>query len=142
MTDASTHERLHGSTATPGSDRSFALVLAAFFALVATLPCLHGRPPRLWALPVAATLLLVGLLRPRLVRHLNWLWFQLGVLLQRIVSPILLALVFFGAITPFAIVRRALGADPLRLKRVPSVSTCWIVREPGALTPESLRRQF
>jgi hypothetical protein len=142
MVAQGTHERLHGSRPTPGSDRSFALVFAALFALVATLPLLRGAPPRLWALPVAGGFLLVALVHPPLVRHLNWLWFQLGMLLQRVTAPIFLALFFFGALTPFALLRRALGADPLHRRLAASDSTYWIVREGGPITPESLRRQF
>jgi hypothetical protein len=87
-------------------------------------------------------LLLVAVARPRLLRPLNWLWFQLGLLLQRITPPILLGLVFFAVLTPVAIVRRFLGADPLRLKRASPTGTYWTARDTRMVTPESLRRQF
>ena len=142
MVDEGTHERLHGSGPIRGSDRTFGLVFAGFFAIVALLPWVRGGPFRVWALPVASGLLLVAVARPRLLRPLNWLWFQLGLLLQRITTPILLGLVFFAVLTPVAIVRRFLGADPLRLKRASPTGTYWTARDTRMVTPESLRRQF
>jgi hypothetical protein len=138
----STHERLHGSGPSVGSDRAFALVFAALFGAVATLPLLRGAPLRLWSLTLALGFLLVAVVRPQLAGPLNGLWFRLGLLLSRVTSPIFLALFFFGALTPFALLRRALGADALRLRRTTSDSTYWVVREGGATKPDSLRRQF
>jgi hypothetical protein len=117
-------------------------VFALLFALMGALPWMRGGALRVWALPVAAGFFVAAIARPRLLRWPNELWFRLGLLLQRITSPILLGVIFFGVLTPIAIVRRAIGADPLRLKRSPSDASYWAVRERGAATPESLRRQF
>jgi hypothetical protein len=142
MVDEGTHERLHGSGPVLGSDRTFGIVFAAFFGVVAILPWAHGRAPRTWAVPVAATFLVLAIVRPSLLRRLNWLWFQLGLLLQRVTSPVFLGLVFFGVLTPVALIRRSVGADPLCLKRASSAPTYWKARESGIVTPESLLRQF
>jgi hypothetical protein len=142
MVETRTHERLHASEPTMGSDRTFGVVFAAFFTVVAVLPWVRGGHGRVWALPVAGGLLLVALVRPRLLRPAHWLWFRLGLLLQRVTSPTLLGLVFFGVITPVAIVRRLSGADPLRLKRPPADGSTWTTRATGVVTPDSLRRQF
>jgi Saxitoxin biosynthesis operon protein SxtJ len=125
------------------SDHSFGLVIAAFFALVAVLPALH-RPPspiRWWAAALAAAFLALALVRPDALSPLNRLWQKLGLLLSRIVSPIVLALLFYLIVTPVGLLMRTFGEDPLRLRRRESASY-WIVRQPPGPAPESMRDQF
>lgn len=121
-----------------GSDRSFGLVFAVFFTLVALFPLIRGAPPRWWALGVAAAFALVALTMPRLLHPLNRLWLAFGLLLHHIVSPIVMALMFYGAILPMALLLRVLGKDLLRLKRDPSAASYWIPREP----PGPMNKQF
>jgi hypothetical protein len=58
------------------------------------------------------------------------------------VNPIVMALVFFGTVLPTGLVMRALGRDPLRLKRRPNVNSYWIERRPPGPAPESMKDQF
>jgi Saxitoxin biosynthesis operon protein SxtJ len=125
------------------SDRAFGLVIAAFFALVAVLPALH-RPSssvRWWAVALAAVFLALALSRSATLHPLNRVWQKLGLLLSKVVSPILLALLFYLVITPVGLLMRALGKDPLRLRRRES-SSYWIARQPPGPAPESMRDQF
>lgn len=125
------------------SDRSFGLVMAAFFALVAVLPALHRptHPIRWWAAVVAAAFLVLALARSDALRPLNHLWQKLGLLLSRIVSPIVLALLFYAIVTPVGWLMRAAGKDPLRLRRGQGASY-WIVRQPPGPAPETMKHQF
>ena len=123
-----------------GSDRSFGLVFAAFFAVVASLPAIHGAPPRWWALGIAAAFAAAAVFAPRLLHPLNRLWFKLGLLLHHVVNPVIMAVMFYGAILPMALLLRALGKDILRLKREPDAGSYWIPREPPA--PGSMSKQF
>ncbi|HEY1473697.1 MAG TPA: SxtJ family membrane protein [Pseudolabrys sp.] len=123
-----------------GSDRSFGLVFAAFFALVALLPAIHGAPVRWWAIAAAGAFVTIALFAPRVLHPLNRLWFALGLLLHRVVNPVVMALMFYGAILPMALLLRALGKDLLRLKREPQAASYWIAREPPA--PGSMSKQF
>ena len=142
MDEADTHDRSRRAAPKRGSDRVFGLVFAALFAWMGTLPWMRGGALRVWALPVAAAFFLVAIVRPRLLSWLNELWFRLGMQIQRVTSAILLAVVSFGVLTPIALVRRALGADPLRLKRRPRDTSYWAERDGGVATAASLRRQF
>lgn len=124
------------------SDRSFGLVFAVVFLVVASLPLVRGGSIRLWALPVSAAFLGVALLSPRWLAPLNRVWTRFGLLLHSIVSPVALAVVFFGVVLPTGVLLRAFGKDPLRLKRDPAAGTYWIERDPPGPTAESLRNQF
>ena len=123
-----------------GSDRSFGLVFAAFFLVVALFPLIHGVPPRWWALGVAATFVAAAFIAPRVLHPLNQVWFALGLMLHNVVNPIIMALMFYGAILPMALLLRARGKDVLRLKREPETDSYWIKREP--LAPGSMSKQF
>ena len=125
-----------------GSNRSFGLVFAVFFVLVALLPMVHGGPMRWWALGIAAAFAAVGFFVPRLLQPLNWVWFKLGLLLHHVVNPVIMAAMFYGAMLPMAVLLRWLGKDLLRLKREPDSTSYWIPREPPAPTPGSMSKQF
>jgi hypothetical protein len=124
------------------SNRSFGLVFAAVFAIVGLFPLAFGGGVRTWALLAGAGFAAVALARPALLAPLNRLWLKLGLLLHRVVSPIMLGIMFFAVVTPIGLLMRALGKDPLRLKRDRSADSYWIPREPPGPTPESLKDQF
>jgi Saxitoxin biosynthesis operon protein SxtJ len=109
------------------SDRSFGLTFAAFCAAAAlwTLRADWLRPI-LFALAGTA-FLLTALLAPRLLGPLNRAWHLLGLALGKVTTPIVMGLVFLLVVTPIALLRRARGHDPLRLKPAASY---WIDR-PG-----------
>jgi hypothetical protein len=125
-----------------GSNRSFGLVFAVFFAVVALLPTVHGAPLRWWALGLAAAFAGAAFLFPRALQPLNWVWFKLGLLLHHVVNPVIMAAMFYGAILPMALLLRWTGKDLLRLKREPESRSYWIAREPPAPAPGSMRKQF
>lgn len=127
---------------TMGSNRSFGLVFAVFFALVALLPTVHGAPVRWWALAVAIAFAAAVFFAPRVLQPLNWIWFKLGLLLHHVVNPIIMAVMFYGAFLPMAVLLRWLGKDLLRLKREPESESYWIPREPPAPAPGSMSKQF
>jgi saxitoxin biosynthesis operon SxtJ-like protein len=137
------HEDFLRETApTVSSDRVFGLTFAVAFAVLALWPVVRDRPMRSWALAAAVAFLVVALLRPQLLGPGNRLWFHLGLLLQRLVTPAVMALLFYGAVTPMALVLRLLGKDPLRLEIDRTARTYWIERTPPGPAPDTMRRQF
>jgi len=124
------------------SDRSFGLVFAAAFAAIGLLPLIGGGVIRVWALVVGAIFLLAALVFPAVLRPLNRLWLRFGLLLHKIVSPVVLGIMFFLVITPIGLFLRARGKDPLRLKPNPRSSSYWIERVPPGPAPESIKDQF
>jgi hypothetical protein len=123
----------------PGSERGFGLLFAFVFLALAIWPLLQGAPLRLWALVAAAALLLVAIAMPAMLRVPNRLWFRFGLLLGSLVGPVVLAVIFFLAVVPIGLAMRALGKDPLRLKRDPEARSYWIERS-GPMG--SMRNQF
>ncbi len=126
----------------PGSERAFGLVFAAVFALIGLWPLLKGGSVRFWALAIAALFLGLALLLPRLLAPANRAWHRLGLILHRIVTPVVMSLIFFATVTPMAVFMRLLGKDPLRLRREPEADSYWIPREPPGPEPESMKNQF
>ncbi len=124
------------------SDRSFGLVFAAFFLIVAFLPLLHGNGMRLWAAGLAGTFLLLALAAPQVLMPLNRVWTRFGLLLHRIVSPVALGIMFYGAVMPTGLIMRLVGKDPLRLRLDKSASSYWIKRQPPGPAPDSLKLPF
>ena len=139
-----THERIVSdeSAAAIGSNRAFGIVFAVVFAAIGLWPLPGGDPPRGWALAAAAGLLAVALVRAAWLAPFNRVWFRFGLLLQRVVHPAVLAVIYFGVVTPTGLVLRALGNDPLRRRREPDAATYWIRRDPPGPEPESMTRQF
>jgi hypothetical protein len=125
-----------------GSERNFGLVFAAIFAIVALWPLVHGEKPHLWFLPVAAIFLAAASLVPRALAPLNRLWFRIGLLLGKVVTPLVMAVLWFAVLTPAGFVMRRFGRDPLRLKTVPTAKTYWVERSPPGPMPGSLKDQF
>jgi hypothetical protein len=135
------HENFALSKPALGSDRSFGLVFAGVFTVVGLLPLLRDGDPRIWAVALGLAFLAVALAAPRVLHDLNTLWFRFGLLLGAIVLPVVMAILFFGMVTPLAAIRRLAGKPGLQLKYDASEQSYWIPRE-TPIDREGLRRQF
>ena len=125
-----------------GSNRKFGLTFGAIFALLAVWPLFHHHSPR-WAFLIAGAVMATSALAaPDKLTPLNRAWFRLGMLLNQIVNPVIMGLMFFAAVTPLGWIMRKRGGDPLGLKLKPDASTYWIAREPGAAGQGGMTKQF
>ena len=79
---------------------------------------------------------------PRALAPANRAWHRLGLLLHRVMTPVVMSVIFFATVTPMAVFMRLFGKDPLRLKREPEASSYWIPREPPGPEPDSMKNQF
>jgi hypothetical protein len=114
--------------------------MAGFFVVVALWPVLRGGEPRLWSIVVAAAVGIVAALRPQLLRSANRLWFRFGMLLHKVISPIVLGVLFFMVVTPVGMIMRATGRDVLALSFDRGAKSYWIDRSRDA--PGEMNRQF
>jgi hypothetical protein len=138
----STHESfVRDEAAVPGADRTFGLVMAAALAVVSLLNGWHHGRLWPWTSAAAGLFLLAAWLKPSALHPLNRLWMKLGLVLHKIVNPIVMGLLFYGTILPTGLIMRMRGNDLLRLKRQPDADSYWIARTPGP-APESMRDQF
>ena len=109
------------------SNKSFGIVFFIFFLAVALYPLLNNEEYRLWALIISLIFLILGLINSSILTPLNLLWFKFGMLLGRIVSPIVMALVFFIVVTPTGLIMKLFKKDLLQLKRK-NKKSYWIER--------------
>jgi hypothetical protein len=142
MNNASHEVFSREETAVAGSDRTFGLVMAGVLAALSLLNAWRGGTWWPWSSALAALLLAAALVRPALLNPLNRAWLQFGLLLHKIVSPLVMALIFYGAVWPTGLVMRMLGKDLLRLKRQPDAASYWIERQPPGPLPETMKDQF
>tara|TARA_B100000780_G_C20920853_1_gene366852 strand:- start:326 stop:697 length:372 start_codon:yes stop_codon:yes gene_type:complete len=107
------------------SNKSFGIVFFLFFLIISIYPLLTENEIRLWALIISIIFLLLGLANSIILNPLNKIWFKFGILLGSIVSPIIMAIVFFIVVTPTSIIMRLLGKDILNIKKNKK-KTYWI----------------
>ena len=124
------------------SDRSFGLTIGAVCGVIGGIRLYFGHSYALWILGIGAILAAVALCWPAALAPLNRWWARLGRLLNKIVNPIVMTLLYCLTIVPFGLAMQLRGKDPLRLKRDPQASSYWIVREPPGPAPDTMRNQF
>jgi hypothetical protein len=126
-----------------GSNRKFGLAVGVLFAVMGIWPVFHEVGSPKWRLIVLSTATVaVALLRPHWLRPLNRAWFKLGLSLSRIVNPVVMSILFFGAVAPLGWYLRRKGKDLLRLKMNSQAGTYWIEHEPPSPATDSMKKQF
>jgi Saxitoxin biosynthesis operon protein SxtJ len=124
------------------SPKTFGLTFAALFSVLGILPLLRHGHVRVWSVIVGLLLLILAVWLPRLLAPLERAWSLVGSVLNRIMTPVLMAVVFILVITPVALIRRAIGSSGLALRFDPGLDTYWISRDRPVVDAESLKRQF
>lgn len=139
----STHEAFEREeTIVAGSDRSFGFVMAGAFAVVTALNAWHAGRIWPWTAGLVAIFVVTALIRPTLLNPLNRIWLKFGLLLHKVVNPVIMALLFYGTVLPTGLIARAMGKDLLRLKREPDAESYWIPRAPPGPAPDTMKDQF
>jgi hypothetical protein len=110
------------------SNKSFGLVFFIVFILIGFWPLLNNETYRLWAISISLIFLLLGLINSKLLTPLNTLWFKFGLFLGKIVSPIVIGIIFFVVVTPTGFLMRILKKDLLNLKFT-NKDTYWIKKD-------------
>ena len=98
------------------SNRSFGIVFFVVFLLIALYPLLKGNDLRIWSLILSFIFFTLGLINSNLLTPLNKLWFKFGLFLGKIISPLIMGIIFFIVVTPIGIIMRLLKKDLLNLK--------------------------
>mgnify|MGYP001472983053 FL=1 len=108
-----------------GSNRSFGIVFFIVFFLISIYPLVNSESIRIWSLIISIIFLTLGAINSKLLSPLNKVWFKFGLLLGRIISPIVMGIIFFLVVTPIALLMRLLKKDLLNLKFSKN-NTYWI----------------
>jgi hypothetical protein len=67
-----------------------------------------------WPWVIAAPLWSLALIQPKWLRWIYRAWMRFGLLASRVMTPLVLGIVFFVMIWPMAMVRRLMGKDPMQ----------------------------
>ena len=133
----------HIDSASLPSNRSFGLVFTSFFTLVAFWPLFsHGGGMRIWALILAALIMVITLTMPTWLSPFNLLWTKLGEAMHRIISPVAMGIVYYIVLTPTGCLLSLLKKDLLRLRKDPMASSYWIERPATNNSPDSFKLPF
>jgi len=98
------------------SNKSFGIVFFIVFLIIALYPMIKDGDIRLWSLILSLIFLILGLINSIILTPLNRLWFKFGIFLGKIVSPIILGIIFFLVVTPTGFLLRLFGKDVINLK--------------------------
>jgi hypothetical protein len=116
---------------------TFGILFFIFFLIIGLFPLISVGIIRVWSVVLSLGFLIITIIRPNLFTFLNSSWIQFGIFLGKIISPIVMGLVFFFVVTPIGILVRILKKDVMGLKR--GASSYWINREDKL---QSMRKQF
>ena len=98
------------------SNRSFGLVFFVLFLVIGLWPLINNNEIKIWSIAISVVFLVLGLLNSKLLLPLNKLWFKFGLLLGKIISPLVMGIIFFLVVTPIGYLMRMLKKDLLNLK--------------------------
>ena len=98
------------------TNKNFGIVFSIVFLIIALFPLINNENLRIWSLIVSTIFLFLGLINSKILTPLNKIWFKFGLILGKIVSPIIMGVIFFLVVTPTALIMRLVGKDLLNLK--------------------------
>ena len=112
-----------------GSEKSFGIVFSMVFFIVGLYPLSKSQDLHIWALLIAVIFLILGYWAPKMLTIPNKLWFKFGILIGHVVTPILMALIYFLAVLPTGLIMRILGKDLLKTRLDKKAGSYWIIRD-------------
>jgi hypothetical protein len=124
------------------SNRSFGTLFVVVFGLLGAFSWWRGGAVYPWAFGLSVLTLAVTLAKPDWLAPANRAWMKLAEVLNRVVSPIVLGVMFFGLFTPTAWVMRLAGRDEMKRRFEPAARTYWVERDPPGPDPAGLPHQF
>ena len=98
------------------SNKIFGIALFIIFFLISFYPLINANDIRIWSLVLSLIFLFLGIINSRILKPFNIICFKLGIFLGKIVSPIVMMIIFFFIVTPIGLLMRIIGKDLLKLK--------------------------
>ena len=126
------------NTIKKASEKSFGILFFIVFFIIAFWPVIDGNPIRFWAFFPAAIFLFLAFFKSEILKSLNLLWMKLGEQIGKIVSPIIMLLIFFCILTPIGLILKIFKKDLINLK-FSNKNSYWINRKKNVT---SMDKQF
>jgi len=120
------------------SNRNFGLVFFIFFTIISIYPLINNGDIRYWTFFIAITFFILGIFDSKLLMPLNKMWMKFGLFLGKIVSPIVMGIIYFLVVTPTSLILKIFNKDVLNLK-INNGSSYWIKRD---TTKSRMKNQF
>ena len=98
------------------SNKSFGIVFFIVFLIIAFYPLFYEGSLRIWSLIISIIFLILGLTNSKVLTPLNNIWISFGIILGKVISPLIMGIIFFFVVTPIALIMKVLGKDVLNLK--------------------------
>jgi|TARA_B100001540_G_scaffold293873_1_gene293345 hypothetical protein len=98
------------------SNKSFGIVFFIVFLIIAFYPLFYEGSLRIWSLIISITFLILGLTNSKVLTPLNNIWISFGIILGKVISPLIMGIIFFFVVTPIGVFMRIIGKDLLNLK--------------------------
>jgi hypothetical protein len=126
------------------SNRKFGLLIGG---IVIFIGCLRAYfyddfgPMTITLVSVGAAMMIAGVLWPRGLAPLNYIWSKIGLMLHKLTNPLFLLAMYLFAIVPTGLIMRLLRADPMS-RRIGSCESYWVKRTRERSTIETLKRPY
>ncbi len=111
------------------SEKSFGLLFSIVFLLISLYPLLQGSKINFVFLVIAFIFLFLSFTFPLVFKYPNIIWINIGILLGKVVSPIVMGIIYIGVFFPFGIIMKLFKHDPLDSKYSKSDKTYWKIRK-------------
>ena len=120
-------------------NRSFGILFFIVFFIIGLYPVYVGNSVNIYFILLSIPFLVLGILNSKILTPLNIAWIKLGELLGMVISPIIMALIYFLILTPISLIVRIFGKDLLNIKFNSFSKTYWIKRKKNVTT---MKKQF
>ncbi len=111
------------------SNKNFGIVFFIVFLIISLYPLINNDTIRYWSLPIAFTFLILGIFNSNLLLPLNKLWTKFGLILGRIISPIVMGFIFFFIVMLTSLILKLFNKDVLNLKINKKTKSYWIQKD-------------
>jgi len=107
-------------------NKQFGLLLSFVIFVFLTIQFYNTNNLNIYISILGVFILIMTFLKPNYLKPLTVLWIKFGVLLGSVVAPIVMAIIFFGVMTPIGIILKLFGKDLLKLKKTKNTKSFWI----------------
>lgn len=122
--------------------RKFGLTLTAGFMVFGLLLLLRGKSNYLLFIELSAVLFIISIIYPYILKYIYKPWILLGVFMGKVMTTVILSILFYFILTPMSIVMRLLKNNFLELKIDKKAKSYWKTKDNSLYKKDSLEKQY